>query len=331
MFLDKILITLVAGKGGNGIVSWHRAKYVPKGGPSGGNGGKGGSIIIVVDEHALSLEKFRNKKIIKAQNGEQGGTNNKTGKNGDDLIIKVPPGTLIKDTKTQEILFDFTKVDDTFIICKGGKGGKGNQTFRSPTNQAPDKCTLGEFGETQDVELELKLIADIGLIGMPNAGKSTLLAALSQAKVKIAPYPFTTLSPNLGVLEFDGNKKALIADIPGIIEKAHKNKGLGLTFLKHIERTNILVYVIDASYLNDKTPEEELKLLQKELFAYNPAILKKPSLVVLNKIDMNEPASGTRKSLKKNFFRISALTKEGLDNFTHALKELFLKETNKKF
>jgi len=331
MFLDKVVVSLIAGKGGNGVVSWHRAKYVPKGGPNGGNGGKGGSIIISVDAHVLSLEKFRNKKIIKAENGEQGGTNNKTGKDGEDLTIKVPLGTIVKDNKTQEILFDLTNASDNFIICNGGKGGKGNRAFRSPTNQAPEQFTLGEEGEEKTLELELKLVADIGLIGMPNAGKSTLLAALSHAKVKIAPYPFTTLSPNLGVLSFDYKTKALVADIPGIIEHAHENKGLGLTFLKHIERTNILVYVIDVSFFNEKKPQEELKLLQKELHAYNPDILKKPSLVVLNKIDLNHDENFIKQLLKPDYFPISAMTKEGLEPFIKALKKLFDKQkTNKK-
>lgn len=309
MFTDQVSLTVQAGRGGDGIVAWRREKYIPKGGPAGGDGGTGGSIILQADVQLLSLENLRNIKTVKAENGKPGGSQNQKGKNGSDKIIKVPCGTLIKNSITNEILFDLKEEGQTITLCKGGKGGKGNRSFKSPTRRAPYICTQGKLGEELFINLELKLIANIGLIGMPNAGKSTLMTQLTHAQVKIAPYPFTTLTPNLGVLEFEDFTKTLIADIPGILSDAHKNKGLGISFLKHIERTSFLLYVIDIS---SDDPIENFKILQNEILKYSKEMMNKPCLIVLNKIDIedsNTKAKDFKKMFSKNFqiFEISAL------------------------
>lgn len=290
MFVDRVKLKLAAGKGGNGVVSWRREKYIPKGGPTGGNGGKGGSVILRADAQIYSLEWYRNRHLLKAQNGNPGGSAEKQGRNGAELLLKVPCGTLVKDANTGEILFDFTEDKQEFVICKGGRGGRGNRSFATPTNRAPNIFTEGTEGEAVEVELELKLIADIGLVGFPNAGKSTLITTLAKVKVKIAPYPFTTLQPNLGFIEFDDYTRVFIADIPGIIEGAHRNRGLGFEFLRHIERTKLLIYVLDASGIDGRNPCDDFKVLQKEIGTYNPEMLERPFLVVLNKIDTEEAA-----------------------------------------
>ena len=323
MFTDQVSLMFVAGKGGDGVVAWRREKFVAKGGPAGGDGGNGGNIIIIADPHLLSLENFKHKKVIKAENADNGGGMGKTGKNGEDIIIKVPVGTLIKD-QDGTILFDLVDANDKFTLCKGGKGGKGNINFKSPTNQAPNICTPGTLGEIKEITLELKIIADIGLIGMPNAGKSTLLSNLAKAKAKIAAYPFTTLSPNLGVIVFDDFTKAKIADIPGIIENAHLNKGLGLTFLKHIERTSLLVFVIDIADTED--PYENFCMLKKEIASYNSEILNKPYIIAFNKIDLIEEKKISQ--IKEKFSKeaiiieISALEKKGFDKLRILLQEM---------
>lgn len=288
MFIDRVKINFIAGKGGNGIVAWRREKYIPKGGPSGGNGGKGGSIILQADTQLFSLEDFRNHRVFKAENGGQGGPNNQQGKNGKDLMLHVPCGTLVKDAETGEILYDLTADGEKWMLCKGGRGGRGNDSFKTPTNRAPNTCTPGTEGETRQVELELKLIADVGLVGFPNAGKSTLISAMTDVRVKIAPYPFTTLQPNIGFIQTEDYLRIFIADIPGIIEGAHLNKGLGFEFLRHIERTKLLILILDASGIDGRNPTDDFLVLQKELEAYNPEMLSRPFLVVLNKIDTEE-------------------------------------------
>ncbi len=327
MFIDNTKIKLQAGKGGNGIVAWRREKYIPKGGPYGGDGGVGGSVTLKVDTNLLSLENFRNKKLLKAENGHSGGANNRQGRNGQSLLIKVPIGTIIKDLENKNIIFEFTQKDQTFQICKGGKGGYGNIHFKSSTNQAPNTATLGAEGEAVEVELELKLIADVGLVGMPNAGKSTLMKKLTKAKVKVAPYPFTTLVPNIGLMEFEDFSRIFIADIPGIILNAHKNKGLGLSFLKHIERTNVLIYLIDSSAIDENEPLKDFEMLQNELKQYNTKMAEKPFLVLLNKIDITD--EGKIKSFRKNYpfskntlFEISALLEKGLNNLKATIQQL---------
>lgn len=289
MFIDRIRIEIHAGSGGNGVVAWRREKYIPKGGPSGGDGGTGGSVSFVVDPNSYALDRFKNTRILKAQNGAQGAGGCKQGKNGQDLIVKIPPGTLVKDAITGEILFDAVELHDTYLLCRGGIGGRGNHYFRSATNQAPTISTPGTDGESRLIELELKMIADIGLVGFPNAGKSSLLSQLAhRTNVRIAAYPFTTLTPNLGVVTFKGGSRLLMADIPGIIEGAHIDKGLGLEFLKHIERTKILIYLIDISGIDGRIPGDDFEILQNELRLYDVDLLDRTSIVVLNKIDADD-------------------------------------------
>jgi GTPase len=325
MFVDRVIVNLIAGRGGNGVVAWRREKYIPKGGPCGGDGGKGGGIILHSDAQIHSLDWFRNRRILKAENGQAGGSNQCNGRGGKDLILKVPCGTLVKDAKTGEVLRDMTQDGDKWVICKGGKGGYGNERFKSPTNQAPNVCTPGHEGTLQIVELELKLIADVGLVGFPNAGKSSLISALARIRVKIAAYPFTTLQPNLGYIQFKDQTRIYIADIPGIIKGAHANRGLGLEFLRHIERTKLLIFVLDASGIDGRTPLEDYHVLKEEMRAYNPELLKRPYLVALNKIDTTESgelieAFVTHTHIsKKHLFRISALTGEGLDLLVKAI------------
>lgn len=287
-FIDRVTLKIIAGKGGNGVVAWRREKYIPKGGPTGGNGGNGGSVIFEASEQLSSLESFRNHTILKAENGRCGGANCRTGRRGKDLRLTIPVGTLIKDAKTQEVLCDCTEKGQLFQICRGGIGGRGNDSFKTATHRAPNTCTPGTPGEERDIELELKLIADVGLIGFPNAGKSTLLHQLSHVRVKIAAYPFTTLHPNLGHLRYPDGSRILIADIPGIIKDAHANRGLGIEFLRHIERTHLLLYVLDASGIDGRTPTEDYRVLREELSLYNPALLHRPSLIILNKTETEE-------------------------------------------
>jgi GTP-binding protein len=327
MFTDHVKVHLLAGNGGNGIIAWRREKRIPKGGPTGGNGGKGGSVIIEVDSQTNSLDWFRNRHTLKAVTGAQGGPYEQTGRNGKDLIIKVPCGTLVKDAETGELLRDLMVDKERWEICKGGRGGRGNSTFCTPTNQAPNICTPGTPGEEIRVEFELKLIAEIGLVGFPNAGKSTLISSLAHVKVKIAPYPFTTLQPNLGYIQRDNYTRVMIADIPGIIENAHQNRGLGLEFLRHIERTNLLLFVLDASGIDGRDPTADYRVLRDEIAHYNEELLKRPYIVVLNKIDAEESAENIKKfhseyPLKPGqVFEISALTKEGVEVLRKKLME----------
>lgn len=288
MFVDTVTLDLSAGRGGDGVIAWRREKYIPKGGPAGGDGGHGGSVVLVADDQIPSLEHLRNRRIMKAENGRPGEANNRTGRNGQDCLIPVPLGTLLKDIKTGEILCDFTEHGQKMTVCRGGKGGRGNSRFKTPTHQAPYVCTPGLPGEETEVELELKLIADIGLVGMPNAGKSTLISALTYIRVKIAPYPFTTLRPNLGIMRLDSGQKLLIADIPGLIDKASEDRGLGISFLKHVERTSILIFMIELAPHQDRDPFAEFEMLRRELLAYNQSLLEKPFIVCLNKIDQDE-------------------------------------------
>lgn len=325
MFIDRVTLDLAAGKGGNGVVAWRKEKYIPKGGPCGGNGGKGGSIILEADNQVFSLEWYRNRRILKAENGQAGGSNNRTGRGGKDLILKIPCGTLVKNSITGDVLHDFTTDKERWTLFKGGRGGRGNESFKTPTHRAPNICTEGKEGESGQIELELKLIADVGLVGFPNAGKSTLISALADVKVKIAPYPFTTLQPNIGFIETEDFSRIYIADIPGIIEGAHRNRGLGFEFLRHIERTKLLLFVLDASGIDGRNPSDDFRVLKNEISTYNPEMLQRPYLIVLNKIDTEESAANC-KQFKKEFkiprellFEISALTGNGLDGLEQAI------------
>ena len=325
MFVDSVKVTLRAGKGGNGVVAWRREKYVPKGGPAGGNGGMGGSILLETDSQILSLESFRNRRLIAAENGQPGGGSLKQGRKGQDLVLKIPCGTIVKDARTGEVLYDFVENKQEVTICKGGKGGKGNACFKSPTHQAPNVCTPGTEGISREIELELKLIADIGLIGMPNAGKSTLMSKMTHLQVKIAPYPFTTLYPNLSYIQRPDFSRVLVADIPGIIQDAHLDRGLGISFLKHIERSSALVFVIDISGIEGRDPIEDYRVLRKELESYRPEMLDKPFLVALNKIDVEgaeEQVRNFRKTVDlpaASLFEISAMNQLGLSPLIEAI------------
>ncbi|MDH4129177.1 MAG: GTPase ObgE [Spirochaetota bacterium] len=344
MFTDEAEFHVKAGKGGDGMVSFRREKYVPFGGPDGGDGGVGGSVILKVKTSLRTLSHVRSKRIFKAEPGNDGGKQNKTGRDGNNCIIKVPLGTIIKDKETGEILGDLSHEDDEIIVARGGRGGKGNTHFMSATNQAPKYAQLGKAGEESDLYLELKLIADIGLVGFPNAGKSTLLSRLSNAHPKIGNYPFTTLYPNLGVAYAGDYDSFIIADIPGIIEGAHNGLGLGIRFLKHIERTKGLLFMID---IFEEEPFKQFELLINELKNYNIKMLEKPHYIALNKIDLF--ANEDRKEKLNNFFvkyksstlynpdyynisLISAATGEGLDELKKMLYDLIksdLKEINK--
>lgn len=318
MFIDYIEIKVKAGKGGNGCTSFRREKYVPKGGPDGGNGGDGGDVIIKVDPHMSTLLDFRYIKHYKAGNGEDGKGALKHGKRGEDLWIKVPPGTIVKNIETKKILADLTREDQVYVVAKGGKGGKGNAAFKSSTHQAPRKSEPGTKGEEKNVSLELRLLADVGIVGHPNVGKSTLLAKLSSAKPKIADYPFTTLSPNLGMVRFNETKSFILADIPGLIEGAHKGKGLGLQFLKHIQRTKLLLYLLDVTSPDIKADYEAL---QNELKLFDSQLFKLPRVVAINKIDLF-PQSEIKKfnNNQNNVCYISALTGKGLKNLLDIIR-----------
>lgn len=326
MFTDCVTIDLEAGKGGDGVIAWRREKYIPKGGPTGGDGGKGGSIILRADPQLFTLDSFRNIRILKAESGQPGGANLCKGRDGKDLILKVPCGTLVKDSETGDVLRDLTQDGEEWVICKGGKGGYGNDHFKSPTHRAPYVRTLGKPGEACLVELELKLIADVGLVGFPNAGKTTLLSTLAKIQLKIAAYPFTTLQPNLSFIETKGGKRIYIADIPGIIEGAHNNRGLGLEFLRHIERTKLLVFLLDASGIDGRTPLSDYAVLRDEIKEYNPELLDRPYLVVLNKIDDETSVPLIEEFLKKSkvpkklLFQISAAGGQGIEPLVTAIE-----------
>ena len=325
MFIDRVILDLFAGKGGNGVVAWIREKFIPKGGPCGGNGGRGGSVTLVADAQTYSLEWYRNRRILKAENGMPGASNSRQGRNGKSLMLKVPCGTIVKNATTGEIMHDFTKDKEEWVLCKGGKGGRGNETFKTPTHQAPNVCTEGAAGENIQVELELKLIADVGLVGFPNAGKSTLISSLAHVKVKIAAYPFTTLQPNIGFIKRKDLTRVYIADIPGIIEGAHRNRGLGFEFLRHIERTKLLLFVLDASGIDGRTPAADYRVLRTELAAYNADLLNLPYFVVLNKIDADEAPENIKEFYNEfpldpsQVFEMSALIGEGVKPLEQAL------------
>ena len=323
MFIDYAEIAVKAGNGGKGAVAFRREKYVPKGGPSGGNGGKGGDIIIEAHHNLSTLLDFRYKRNYKAQNGEPGSNALKDGKSGKDIIIKVPVGTIIKNASTEKVLSDLDEDKKRIIIVKGGKGGKGNSNFATPTNQTPRFADDGKPGEQNKIILELKLIADVGLVGFPNAGKSTLISVVSAARPKIADYPFTTLGPVLGIVKYKDYQSFTIADIPGIIEGAHEGKGLGHKFLRHIERTKILLFLID---ITSEDYQRTFDILNKELNSYSKVLSGKKKIIALSKADLFEEEKIKKISRKKikvkstsdgqnlPLFVFSSATKLGLEN-----------------
>jgi GTP-binding protein len=285
MFVDQAVISVKAGNGGAGHVSFRREKFAPKGGPDGGNGGDGGSVIFVGDENINTLYDFRGRFHWEAQNGEDGRAKQQSGAAGTDCIVRVPPGTLVYEAKSGQLLADL-KANESVVIAKGGVGGWGNEHFKRSTNQVPRKAEAGEPGEARELRLELKLIADVGVIGLPNAGKSTLLAALTRATPKIADYPFTTLSPQLGVAEIDSTRRLVVADIPGLIEGAARGAGLGHDFLRHVERTRVLLHLLDAAPSDGSDPAQNYQKIRAELHEYSPLLSEKQEVIVLNKIDL---------------------------------------------
>jgi len=319
-FLDSVEISVKAGKGGNGALSFRREKFVPKGGPDGGDGGRGGHVWIVADDHIQTLADYEYRRKFVAGNGGNGKGRNQTGHDGEDVIVRVPCGTIITDRETGRFFCDLTLTGDTFLAARGGRGGRGNARFASSRRRTPRFSEQGDAGEARDLRLNLKILADVGLVGLPNAGKSTLLAALSGSRPQIADYPFTTLSPNLGMMELD-QRKIVVADVPGLIEGAHRNRGLGYAFLKHVERTRLLVYVIDLSLEAPVTPADQWRILRSEFRAFNPELLDLPSVAAGNKTDLPSSLPDVqelRLSLEEEkvpFFPVSALSGEGIGVF----------------
>jgi GTP-binding protein len=329
MFIDQVKVFVHAGRGGNGCVSFRREKGVPKGGPDGGHGGKGGSVFLAADPSLHSLSFFRFHPINKAKNGRPGEGARRTGKSGEDMVLRVPVGTVVKDAASSRLLFDFLRAGQKFEAAAGGKGGRGNASFARATHQVPREHEPGRDGEERELFLELKLIADVGLVGFPNVGKSTLISKISAARPMIADYPFTTLIPHLGVVDADREDSFVVADIPGIIEGAHEGHGLGIQFLKHIERTKVLVHMIDVSPYSGRDPAKDFGVVMKELAAFNPDLARRPQFVAANKIDL---LTGDRSRLeavrklaarkKLPFFAVSAHKADSLRPLVAALADL---------
>lgn len=328
MFVDRVKIHIKGGNGGNGMVSFFRAKYITHGGPDGGDGGRGGDVIFVGDESMGTLMDFRYKRMFKAGNGQDGGKRNCFGKDGESVVIKVPVGTVIREAESGKIMADITKHGEEKILIHGGKGGKGNQHFATPTRQAPRYAEQGRVAKEYDVILELKLIADVGLIGFPNVGKSTLLSMVTNANPKIANYHFTTLSPNLGVVEGRYGDSFVLADIPGLVEGASEGVGLGHEFLRHVERTKVFIHVVDAAGVEGDDPVENVRKINQELEAYNPELLKRPQVIAANKTDIpgsEENVERLKEAYEKEGFAvypISAATNTGLDELLTKVAEI---------
>jgi GTP-binding protein len=322
-FIDETTITVQSGDGGRGCVSFRRERFIPRGGPDGGDGGKGGDVIFQVTSRKRTLYHLRFKKLYQAANGENGQGSQRTGHGGADLVLEVPVGTMVTDAENGAMLFDLTQPDQQVVVAKGGRGGQGNLRFKTSTNRAPRFAQPGEAGQTLTLRLELKLLADVGIIGLPNAGKSTLISILSAAQPKIANYPFTTLTPNLGVVRAHNREPFIVADIPGLIEGAHAGAGLGTRFLRHIERTRLLLHLIDAAALDPEDPTAPYRTVNQELRMHNAALAQKPQLVVLNKLDIAGAADLAdlfREALSNiPVLCMSAATHQGVDAVRSAL------------
>ncbi|EMF8198980.1 TPA: GTPase ObgE [Staphylococcus aureus] len=326
MFVDQVKISLKAGDGGNGITAYRREKYVPFGGPAGGDGGKGASVVFEVDEGLRTLLDFRYQRHFKASKGENGQSSNMHGKNAEDLVLKVPPGTIIKNVETDEVLADLVEDGQRAVVAKGGRGGRGNSRFATPRNPAPDFSEKGEPGEELDVSLELKLLADVGLVGFPSVGKSTLLSIVSKAKPKIGAYHFTTIKPNLGVVATPDQRSFVMADLPGLIEGASDGVGLGHQFLRHVERTKVIVHMIDMSGSEGREPIEDYKVINQELAAYEQRLEDRPQIVVANKMDL--PESQDNLNLFKEeigedvpVIPVSTITRDNIDQLLYAIAD----------
>lgn len=326
MFIDEARIFVSGGKGGDGCVSFRREKYVPRGGPDGGDGGHGGSVYLVVSEGVSTLLKFRYKRHFRAQRGAHGQGAGKHGRKGADVEVEVPPGTVVYDDETREVLADLVEPGTRFLAARGGRGGRGNVKFKSPVRRAPAFAEKGEPAQERWLQLELKLLADVGLVGLPNAGKSTLISRLSSSRPKVAAYPFTTLEPNLGVLSYGDGYNLVMADIPGLIEGAHQGVGLGDEFLRHVERTRILVFVVDAAGSEGRDPLVDLQVLSQELTFYGRGLSDRPRIVAANKLDLlgaREKLPALEKAAGVPVCGVSALTGEGLEELVKAIISLF--------
>ena len=330
MFIDEVRILVKAGDGGNGCLAFRREKYVPRGGPSGGDGGRGGDVTMVASEHENTLLKFRYNPEHTAQRGRHGEGSNRTGAEGRSIEVEVPVGTIVYDEATGERLYDFTHAGERFTVARGGRGGKGNARFATSTHQAPTEHQPGSPGEEKRLRLELKLLADVGLVGFPNAGKSTLISRISAARPKIADYPFTTLEPNLGVVELPDYRSFVVADIPGLIEGAHLGHGLGVQFLRHIERTRLLVHLVDVSESSGRDPVHDFETVMEELASFSPQLVEKPMIVAASKMDIaQDPArvEALRRHAAERglaYFEISSATGLGIEKLKFAMAERVL-------
>ena len=330
MFIDEVRILVKAGDGGNGCLAFRREKFVPRGGPSGGDGGRGGDVILVSSEHENTLLKFRYNPEHKAERGRHGEGSNRTGADGQSLEVQVPVGTVVYDESTGARLYDFTHPGERFTVASGGRGGKGNARFATSTHQAPTEHEPGRPGEEKRLRLELKLLADVGLVGFPNAGKSTLISRISAARPKIADYPFTTLEPNLGVVELPDYRSFVVADIPGLIEGAHEGHGLGIQFLRHIERTRLLVHLVDVSEASGRDPVQDFETVMDELASFSRDLVSKPMLVAASKMDVaQDPARVLALRLHvaergMAYFEISSATGLGIEKLKFAMAERVL-------
>lgn len=334
MFVDQVKIYVKGGDGGNGMVAFRREKYVPKGGPAGGDGGKGANVVFVVEEGLRTLMDFRYQRHFKAHRGEHGMSKGQHGRGAEDMIVKVPPGTVVKDDDTNEIIADLTEHGQRAIVARGGRGGRGNIRFATPANPAPEISENGEPGQERYIVLELKVLADVGLVGFPSVGKSTLLSIVSAAKPKIAEYHFTTIVPNLGVVETGDGRSFVMADLPGLIEGAHQGVGLGHQFLRHIERTRVIVHVIDMSGLEGRDPYQDYLTINQELKEYNLRLMERPMIIVANKMDMpdaEENLAKFKEQMKEDYpiFPISAITQNGLRDLLFKIADLL--ETTPEF
>ncbi|MFP7477912.1 GTPase ObgE [Terribacillus saccharophilus] len=326
MFVDQVKVFVKAGDGGNGLVAYRREKYVPLGGPAGGDGGNGGDVIFKVDEGLNTLMDFRYQRHFKAKRGENGMSKGQHGKNSEPLILPVPPGTLVRDEDTGEVIADLTKHEQEAVIAKGGRGGRGNSRFATPRNPAPDFAENGEPGVERNLQIELKLIADVGLVGFPSVGKSTFISVVSAAKPKIADYHFTTLAPNLGVVETQDQRSFVLADLPGLIEGAHEGIGLGHQFLRHVERTRVIVHVIDMASTEGRDPYDDYVTINEELKQYNEDLTTRPQIIIANKMDIPEAEENLVVFKEKipadiDVFPISAITRDGLQDVLYAIAD----------
>ena len=330
MFLDEVKIFVRSGDGGNGLVAFRREKYVPRGGPAGGDGGRGANVVFIVDEGLRTFMDYRYQKKFVAPNGENGMSKGMHGRKSKDLYLKVPPGTVIRDTDTGEVLADLVEHEQEVIVARGGRGGRGNCRFATPSNPAPEIAENGEPGEERNLTLELKLMADVGLVGFPSVGKSTLLSITSKAKPKIADYHFTTLAPNLGVVETKDHRSFVMADLPGLIEGASQGVGLGHQFLRHIERTKVIVHVVDMSATDGRDPYEDYKIINQELGEYNMRLLERPQIVVANKMDIPAAQENLEEFKAKlaadgeevDIVEISAFTRTNVDNLLYKISDI---------